>query len=278
MKKIIFTAFCILFCFNLNAQTTTGNGKIITKNYPVTGFNELNISVNAEIIFTQSNNYEVKITTDENIFDYISVKIKNEDLTIGRKAGKSEEPLATFSIGEKDVTIDSYNIGKIKPTKLVINISAPSLEDVNFTSDGNFTFGNNFSGKKIDLGLVGDGNIIANNAFSVEELDIEVSGSGEVKLGKVQITELEIGIVGSGNANLNGTYSEAEIEVAGSGNAKVSGTIDRAKAEIAGSGNIILGTVKSTLKYNIAGSGNITYSGNAALSGNTIGSGKIQHQ
>lgn len=275
MKKLLFTIISIVLCFGMYAQTVTGSGNIITKNYPVTGFNELDISVAADVIFTQSDNFDVKITTDDNLFDYIAVKIKDNELTICRKAGKSATQI---SIGEKDFTINKHNLGKIKPTQLVIKISAPNLEDINYISSGTFNFNNDFTGNELNMEVVSSGKITSSNSISVKKLEIELSGSGKVDLKKAKINELEIGVAGSGNVLLSGTFGEADIEIAGSGNAKVDGTINQAKADIAGSGSVTFGTVKSTLKYDIIGSGNIIYSGNPSISGNKIGSGSLKHQ
>lgn len=294
MKKLLFTIISIVLCFGMYAQTVTGSGNIITKNYPVTGFNELDISVAADVIFTQSDNFDVKITTDDNLFDYIAVKIKDNELTICRKAGKSATQI---SIGEKDFTINKHNLGKIKPTQLVIKISAPNLEDINFMSSGTFNFNNDFTGNELNMEVVSSGKITSSNSISVKKLEIELSGSGKIDLKKTKINELEIGLAGSGNVTLNGTidnadvevagsgnvllsgtFGEADIEIAGSGNAKVDGTINQAKADIAGSGSVTFGTIKSTLKYDIIGSGNVIYSGNPSISGNKIGSGSLKHQ
>lgn len=275
MKKLLFTIISIVLCFGMYAQTVTGSGNIITKNYPVTGFNELDISVAADVIFTQSDNFDVKITTDDNLFDYIAVKIKDDELTICRKAGKSETKI---SIGEKDFTINKHNLGKIKPTQLVIKISAPDLEDINFISSGTFNFNNDFTGNELNMEVVSSGKITSSNSISVKKLEIELSGSGKIDLKKAKINELEIGLAGSGNVLLSGTFGEADIEIAGSGNAKVDGTINQAKADIAGSGSVTFGTIKSTLKYDIIGSGNVIYSGNPSISGNKIGSGSLKHQ
>ena len=54
-----------------------GNGNIVTQNYLVGTFNELSIALPAKVNFTVSENYTCAIRVDENIMEYLDIKVKS---------------------------------------------------------------------------------------------------------------------------------------------------------------------------------------------------------
>ena len=260
----------------LNAETIKGNGKIVTREVNVNGFDKIILSVPATINFIQGENFSCSITIDENLLDYYSFKVVGDGLFIRQLPTKDGKPLVSFNFGEKEVNLPFYKYPKLDFTKFVIDITAPRLEDVKVNGSGSFNIVSDFSDVKLDVDVVGSGSFVANKLLNINKLDIVVAGSGYAQLAQVEAQEAETTIHGSGDVSLNGVFSELDFEVAGSGNIKMTGNSVMAKAKIAGSGSIRMGEISQMLKYDIAGSGNIYYSGEAELKGFVAGSGSIQ--
>ena len=230
----------------------------------------------ATVHFTQSDQYSCSVTIDENLVQFIGIKVIGDDLSIKQVPSKDGKPLLSFSLGEKEVAVPKYQYPTLQFTKFEINISAPRLEDVRVNGFGIFIFMNDFSDHKLDADVNGSGQITAEKGLRVDELDIELSGSGSVNFAQLTVGEVEVTVSGSGNSTLNGAFGELDLSLMGPGNIKVSGNTKNAKAKIAGSGDIYLGNVSGLIKYDIAGSGNIYYSGDAEIRGFTAGSGIIR--
>ncbi|MBP5650770.1 MAG: DUF2807 domain-containing protein [Bacteroidales bacterium] len=272
------TMFLLLFIgsVNLHAETIKGNGNIVTKEFDVKDFDEITLSMPATINFTQSDQYSCSITIDENLVQFVGIKVIGDDLSIIQVPSKDGKPLLSFSFGEKELSVPKYQYPTLQFTKFEINISAPRLEDVRVNGSGIFNFGNEFSAYKLNANVNGSGQILSDNVLKIGGLDVEIAGSGSVAFAQVSADEAEVSISGSGSATVEGSFVEVDLKLMGSGNITLNGNMQTAKAKIAGSGNIHLGNVSKLLKYDIAGSGNVYYSGDAEARGYIAGSGIVQ--
>ena len=124
--------------------------------------------------------------------------------------------------------------------------------------------------------LAGSGNVTTTNKLSGgDHLHLEISGSGDLRF-DVNTPRIESSISGTGNIYISGETKESKIEIAGSGNYHAEDLkAENATVRIAGSGDARL-YAEHSLHINIAGVGNVYYKGNAAVSQNIAGSGKIK--
>jgi len=77
---------------NLIDTRIRGNGKIITQNYNLKDFKGIDIGGAKQIFLKQDSAFSVKVKTDENLFDHLSVRVDNEELKISSKNGKWLSP------------------------------------------------------------------------------------------------------------------------------------------------------------------------------------------
>lgn len=280
MKQMSFLLLSVIFSLvgicNLNAETIKGNGNIVTKEFDVRDFDEITLSVPATVHFTQSEQYSCSITIDENLVQFIGIKVIGDDLSIRQVPAKDGKPLLSFTVGEKELSLPKYQYPTLQFTKFEIYISAPRLEDVVVNGTGIFNFVNEFSAYKLNADVNGSGQIKSDNVLKLGGLDVEIAGSGSVAFAQVSADEAEVSISGSGNATIEGSFVEVDLKMLGSGNITLNGDMQTAKTKIAGSGNINLGNVSKLVKYDIAGSGNVYYSGDAEARGYIAGSGTVQ--
>lgn len=243
MKRKLMSLVCLIcmaaLCGTLRAETIQGNGKVVTKEYQLTDFDEISFSGSAEFTYEQSEAAPaLTLTIDENLLEYIEVKVKDKELKVYPK--------------KEGMLKSSY---QLRPTVFKIRANSRQLEEVSFSGSGHFT---------------------ANGPVKGNELELNLSGSGTMEMNALQMNELECNVAGSGQVTVKGKVREAKYNIAGSGSVKAGDCeSEGVNGNIAGSGNLEV-YVTGELKGNIVGSGNIYYKGDPKVMSSCIGSGKVK--
>lgn len=267
MKRniIIITAAIISMALNacsinldgetLGGKTIEGDGNIVTRTYDVTAFNEISTSLPATVNFTIADSYSCTVSVDENLFDYLDIRVKDNELLMGkRKEDKNTN---------------------LKVTQFIIEVTAPSLEYLNLAGSGTFNALSPLKGEKLEVNLAGSGDIIFHKSVSAQKTELNVAGSGDLVCNELIADELDSNVAGSGDLKVvSGQVRKAEAGVAGSGDIVLTCNIENLDANIAGSGDI-KARVSAKLKYAIIGSGDIGYYGNPVVEGDKAGRGGL---
>ncbi len=236
---------------SLGGETIKGNGNIVTRNYDMTDFNGISTSLSATVNFTKADNYSCIVSVDENLCEYLDIKVKDNELLMGkRKEDKNTN---------------------LKATQFVIEVTAPSLEYLNLAGSGTFNALSPLKGEKLEVNLAGSGDIIFHKSVSAQKTELNVAGSGDLVCNELIADELDSNVAGSGDLKVvRGQVREAEAGVAGSGDIVLTCDIENLDANIAGSGDI-KARVNGKLTYGIFGSGDIGYYGNPVVEGDKVG-------
>lgn len=243
MKRKVMSLVCLIWmatlCGTLRAETIQGNGKVVTKEYQFSDFDEISFSGSAEFTYEQSEAApSVTVTIDENLLEYIEVKVSGKELKVYPK--------------KEGMLKSSY---QLRPTVFKIRGNSKQLEEVSSSGSGNF---------------------VVNGPLNSKELELNLAGSGSITINALQTDELEGNVAGSANLILKGKVCEAKYNIAGSGNVKAGDCeSEEVNGNIAGSGNLEV-YVTGELKGNIVGSGNIYYKGDPKVMSSCIGSGKVK--
>ena len=243
MKQKVMSLVCLIclaaLCGTLRAETIHGNGKAITKEYQVTDFDEISFSGQAEFIYEQSEAApSLTITIDENLLEYIEVKVSGKELKVYPK--------------QEGMLKGSY---QLRPTVFKIRGNSKQLEEVSSSGSGNF---------------------VIHGTLKSKELELNLSGSGSIQIDALQAEELKCNVAGSGGVTVKGKVSEAKYNLAGSGQVIARDCeSEEVNGNIAGSGNLEVYATR-TLNGNIVGSGNIYYKGDPKVGTSCIGSGKVK--
>ena len=267
MKRSILINATAIFCLalvsctinldgeTLGGKTVKGEGNIVTRNIDVTAFNEISTSLPATVNFTIADNYSCTVSVDENLFDYLDIKVKDNELLMGkRKEDKNTN---------------------LKATQFVIEVTAPSLENINLAGSGTFNGNRPLEAVKFEANVAGSGDIVFNKAVTVQSAEMNVAGSGDLYCGELYADKLDCNVAGSGDLKVvGGTVREAEASVAGSGDIVFTCDIENLDANVAGSGDI-KARVNGKLTYGIFGSGDIGYYGNPVVEGDKVGFSKL---
>lgn len=262
MKKSILIIATVLVGMTLSScdfeaysKTIEGDGNIVTRNYDVTMFDEISVALPATVNYTVSDNYSCVVRVDENLLEYLDIKVKDNELLLGR--------------------LKEHNNINLKATEFVIEVTAPSLKEINLAGSGTFNALSPLEGEALEVNLAGSGDIVFHETLTFTEIDLSVAGSGDLSCNELVADKLDADIAGSGDLKVvGGTVRKAEANVAGSGDIVLTCDIENLEADIAGSGDI-KARVSGKLKYGIVGSGDIGYYGNPVVEGDKAGRGKV---
>ena len=224
---------------NYPSQTVVeGNGNIVTRNYDVAAFDEISMILPATVNYTVADDYSCRVTLDENLFEYLDIYTKGDALNLGYVTEKVQHT-------------------NLKPTKFVIEISAPTIEEINTVGSGDVYFVTPFEARKLDISTAGSGGVYFNETTTIHRLEVSIAGSGELVCKDFYADLVDLSIAGSGDMIIE------------------SGTVKKANVSIAGSGLMETRCQLESMDYQIAGTGSIKYLGNVKTKGTNWG-GKIK--
>ena len=214
------------------------SGVITTRDTTVSPFTKLSVSGPLDVTFTQSTEQpSVKITTSDNIQEYVEVKIEGNTLNVGLKDGPAR-------ISE-DIRVD---------------IVGPAADALKLAGSVDFTcerLGVEGSDLKVEVAGSSDVRI---SSISAAELIISAAGSCDINLGEVNVSSFASVIAGSGDMDIYLNVNELNASIAGSGELALKGSVSRrAKYSIAGSGHINAKALKCPATSYETKGGSITY-------------------
>ena len=161
-KSIAFGLLIIFFALLMTGCVITfsgieGNGRIVKEERFVDQFDGLVLEGVGNVNIHSAGYYKAVVTTDSNLQDLISVKVKNNILYI-----------------------DEKNSTGFNPTKLTIDVYLPELKSVGLRGVGNIDIYDGYT-SDLEISLSGVGNIDAQD-YQVQRADITLSGTGKIKV------------------------------------------------------------------------------------------------
>jgi len=221
MKKVFYiaaTAFLCASCFHVNSnfkgfegggKTVRGEGAVVTKSFDLKDFDAIVISGRADAVFHQSSDYEVSLTTQENIFDCLDYRVDGTTLVIEAKDKAS-------------IDADTY--------RLVIQAPALYRIEVNGAADIEVS-DLQIPDKDLVVEVNGAGELEFDKVVC-KDFSIEANGAADVSARTISVQNLDIEVNGAGDVELSGSAENASLEVNGAGDIdaeglKVSGKIDK---------------------------------------------------
>lgn len=188
MKNIIIALF-LLIVFNSNAQVN-GNGKLVTKSYPLSDIYRVNVQMYAEVIVDMDKSAGITITGESNLIDLISQKVSSGVLTLDQK--KWIEPTRKIKIEIGAPFLREVEHGTHDKTKVInitgelFKVEAPigdvvlqgEVEELRVKSKMGFVDGSALFCKQAIVKIKSDGKVKV-NALSSVDCDIKEDGMFE---------------------------------------------------------------------------------------------------
>lgn len=241
MKQLFFLGCCAtLFFFNTSCEKITDcikpEGEIETQTIELDDINAFEIFGSFELIISEGETQEIKITGHPNVIEALLQDSKVED-------------------GIWDVGVEKC-ISSWKKKDLKIEATLPDLQRISISGNADVST---------------DGVI---NNIDVLTLNIEGSGDMNLNLGEA-IEKIDTKILGDGDVTLSGNTVNSNIDIDGNGDVNYFDLIAKnSTINILGVGDCEI-TSTELLDVKITGSGDLCYKGNPTISSKITGSGKL---
>ncbi len=210
----------------------TGNNNIVTKTVNTSEYNAIDVTGSMNVELVSGKEGDIKVTTDENLHEYLVIESKNGTLEITTKKNVSLRTKKGIHVTVPFEDIDDLTLtgsGDIK-TKNTIKTSS---FDVELTGSGDILL--DIEAGEIDAKVTGSGDLIL--AGSVTDFEVKVTGSGDFKGSELSSTNTQVYVSGSGSAKVNAS-SSIKARVNGSGDVRYSGNPEYSDTKVMGSGTI----------------------------------------
>lgn len=227
-----------LFCFTIsNAQKVkkiTGSGTIKTITKTTAEYDKIKVTSSFSVTLVSGNEGNIKIEGDENIIQYITTEVKNNELIVGFEKGfyiKYDYP-STIDITIPFKKISALSFSGSGSLTTVDIITADNL-DVDCTGSGSVNFETAATTVKITRG--GSGSVIAKGKAT--NLTVTSSGSGNVNASQLTSSNVTATQTGSGNIKVNCT-NNLSVTSSGLGSVNYKGSPKKVEKNSSGSGAI----------------------------------------
>lgn len=216
-------------------QWIRGEGSNVTNTRVVTDFNEISLSIDANVELIQDSTWQVELNGQQNVLDVIQTRVSGNRLCIDLKRGTH---------------LRRHNTVTVK-------VHMPALKGVDISGSGNVSCNNNFTMDNLNANVSGSGDIYLKGSVS-GHFSANVSGSGNIDLsGESTCNSARYVISGSGDINAEWLkVVNTDASISGSGKMTIY-TTGRLDADISGSGGIRYRGYPS-MNVRISGSGKVT--------------------
>lgn len=212
---MVFAAQMLLSsCRMFGGKKVSGNGKIVTQERSVSGFNRIDVSGAATVRLRQDSIPSVRVETDENLLQFLEVQVDGNTLVIKTKKG--------------------YNLNPSK--EIIIHATAAQFKDIQASGACNIVTDNLISGNQ-ELKIEASGATTINIQVTIPKLTTNVSGSGEVTL-KGMAKEFSGSISGAGAIKgFDLITDNTELDLSGAADAQITAN-QKLDIEVSGSGDV----------------------------------------
>jgi hypothetical protein len=200
MKKIAQTLAVILICLNMSScfhpfpLMISGTGPIVSQTFELAPFDEISSETVIDIEVVQGETQEVIVEGNENMMNFIELKVVNNKLHV-------------------DLVNGSYNHFELK-----VYVTIPTLKEVELESTGNVYLGEFTNLESLNLYSSSTGNIKAEGTFEIEnELNVRSSSTGNISM-NMNCDRVEAQASGTGNITLKGSCNDQHVTLEGTGN------------------------------------------------------------
>jgi hypothetical protein len=181
-----------------------GSGNLETESYAFSDFTELEIGSAFEFEVIQSSSYNIYITADDNVMDYVQVSKDGQTLKIGLRTGLgillgpvSATLRASVTMPQlRQLTASGASHGTVS--------GFSSTEDLDFTVSGASTVTGDITARNVQFGISGASTIQLEG--SADDIDANASGASRMNLDDFTVNNVDVNFSGasSGTVNLNG--------------------------------------------------------------------------
>ncbi|HOY32734.1 MAG TPA: head GIN domain-containing protein [Bacteroidales bacterium] len=229
VNLLLITAIICSITSCSNHDPLKGNGKLLTKDVQVGEFSKLEIEGFFKVILTQGETPKLSIEADENLIEYINVKVSNKKLKIRSKKNIR---------GSKDISI-YLTFNSLDQIMVSGYTSVSSAADLNFDKlnlelSGNCKLDMNLNCVGLNAEISGNSNAALSGAVLTANFD--VSGASKVEAFELYIDDLKLNASGNASARVN-IINKFDVNVSGAAGVEYQGTPEM-KQETSGTATV----------------------------------------
>ena len=214
-------ALLVSSCFSVNTNykggknQLKGEGPVVTKSFDLKDFDSIVINGQADVTFTQGDSFDVTLTTQENIFDYVDFRVEGNTLILETK-------------DRTVVRAERYDLSLQAPTLSSLEVNgAADFDILKLRTEGDFAVKVNgagdFSFDQVncrDLTVTVNGAADIESSVAVRSITIKVNGAGDVEVsGKAETASFDVN--GAGDIDARNLSVSGQVEKHTSGMAKI---------------------------------------------------------
>lgn len=271
MKMIEYTS--TLVAVLLAGCGVHGNGHLTTETRYAEGFTAVEANVPIRTVIHESEHFEVRVTVDENLQEYIDTRVSGDTLVLEETddiwgADDGSQITVFMPYVEAAAALASGDLE-------LVDVSNPADLTLVASGSGDLTF----AGPATSLTAVldGSGDLTATVVDSSPVLLARAtsSGSGYLDL-HVHTNTLLVDAHGSGGMRLEGSAATFDITSTGSGSVRARGVAGQSgTVTTSGSGRVTATADGGTVAVSILGSGDVELYGSSAVTLSRVGSGEL---
>jgi hypothetical protein len=253
-----FPKFLLLAVTACSAILSTLGGEamgaeLVTETRDVGAFSGVHIAGRGKVAIARGEKPSLQIEATQETLDRITSEVENGVLVI-------RETQAGWGVR-----------GTIRMSLTYVNLESLALSgSADVRTD-------RISAPEFELSISGSSDVNV-EGLAVEKLSVEVRGSGDLEIEDLEGESVEVQVSGSGDVSARGTAPDQSVTVRGSGSVDTFALESRStQARVSGSGNVEL-WVTETLDVTISGSGDISYRGDAKVTHDISGSGRLRRK
>jgi len=185
------------FLINLLPKIVRDSGVIKTETLRLGTFHAVSFRSSGEMLITKGEEDMICIEADENLFEYLDIRVKNEKLIVDYASG-----------------VFMGLIFDIKPPRFFVTVR--ELEEVEATSSGNISL-DEFQSGQFSLKSSGSGHINS-KSIQTDALSIDLSSSGWLQMDYLKTLKLKARVSGSGSVVIkDGQAEDQDVKLYSSG-------------------------------------------------------------
>jgi len=222
---VLIVTSCLLITCSVCSSITVGSGVLETREYPYSGFTNLELSDAFKVDVIYTDYYKVEIKADHNVISQFNILQAGETLVIGLKPERNLNIVAARTKGvihmpdlqgiklrgatEANITgFQSLNSLTSEVTESsILFLENPEIGNAHLYASG----GSNITGEAIiDNGdFTASGGSVIKLKGSVNNLSVEANDGSKIELSECDITDADLNISGgsTGRINVSGTVN-----------------------------------------------------------------------
>lgn len=206
MRKIFFASAIALglagtaVAQNESQKTLEGNGKLVTREVPVSSFDALKASGVYELKLSQGSKESVKIEADENLQELFKVRNDGNKLVIEMDTKKSnnlkiKNKIRVYVTFSKLKSVDLSTVGNVSSEEQL------SFDDLQLKNKSVGNVDLSFTANKVDISNSSVGNVVLRG--KADNAVVRNSGVGSLEAGSFLVQTMNIENTGVGSAEVN---------------------------------------------------------------------------